>query len=146
MAAANKFDVFVRDLCNGVHAGSFGSASPSDTWKIYLSNAAPSSSADSVKTDLAEISTTGGYQGPQSVGLGRSQSGGVITLTAQDVVFTCETGSPTMPPFQYVVLYNDTPVSPLDPLIVWWDYGQSLSLDSAETFTVDFGASFATIQ
>jgi hypothetical protein len=146
MAAANKFDVFVRDLCNGVHAGSFGSASPSDTWRIYLSNATPSASADSVKTDLAEISRTGGYPGAQSIGLGRSQTDGVITLTATDVVFTCETGSPTMPPFRYTVLYNDTPVSPLDPLIVWWDYGQELVLDSTETFTVDFGATLAAIQ
>jgi hypothetical protein len=29
---------------------------------------------------------------------------------------------------------------------VWWDYGQELALDTAETFTVDFGASLATIQ
>jgi hypothetical protein len=146
MAAANKFDVFVRDLCNGVHAGSFGSASPSDTWKIYLSNATPSASADSVKTDLAEINQTSGYTGAQSIGLGRSQTGGVITLTATDVVFTSAVGSPTMPPFRYTVLFNDTPISPLDPLIVWWDYGQELALDSGETFTVDFGASLATIQ
>jgi hypothetical protein len=144
MAAANKFDCLVRDLCNGVHAGSFGSGSPSDVWRIYLSNATPSASADSVKADLAEIATTGGYPGAQSIGLGRSQSAGVITLTATDVVFTCETGSPTMPPFRYVPLFNDS--APSDPLIVWWDYGQELSLDSAETFTVDMGATLATIQ
>lgn len=145
MAAANKFDCFVRDLCNGVHAGAMGTASPSDVWKLYLSNDTPSASADSVKTDLAEISLTGGYGGGQSIGLGRSQSAGVITLTAQDIVFTAS-GSPSFPAFRYVVLFNDTPVSPVDPLIVWWDYGQSLALDSSETFTVDFGATLATIQ
>jgi hypothetical protein len=144
MASANKFDSFVRDLCNGVHAGSFGSGSPSDVWKIYLTNATPSASADSVKADLAEIATTGGYVGAQSIGLTRSQSGGVITLVAQDVVFTCETGSPTMPPFQHVVLFNDS--APSDPLIVWWEYPISLAMDSGETFTVDYGASLATIQ
>jgi hypothetical protein len=68
MAAANKFDSFVRDLCNGVHAGSFGSASPSDTWKIYLSNATPSASADSVKADLAGIGQIAERRGYHSDG------------------------------------------------------------------------------
>jgi hypothetical protein len=41
-------------------------------------------------------------------------------------------------PFRYAILYNDTPTSPADPLIGWWDYGSSITLASGETFKVDF--------
>jgi hypothetical protein len=43
-------------------------------------------------------------------------------------------------PFQWVPLYNDTPTTPADPLISWWDYGTAISLNgaNAETFTADF--------
>lgn len=146
MAAANKFDQFITDLCDGVHKNGVNTGSPTDLWKVYLANDVPSASADSVKTDLAEITNINGYSGPQSINLGRSKSGGTITLTATDVVITANVGSPQgIGPFRYVVLFNDTPVSPLDPLICWWDYGSALTLQSSETFTIDFGATLATI-
>ena len=59
-------------------------------------------------------------------------------MTAVDVVWTA---SGSMGPFRYVVAYNDTPTSPADPLIEYWDYGSSITLASGETFTADFGAS-----
>ena len=59
------------------------------------------------------------------------------------MVFTAAGGS--IGPFRYAVLYNDTPVSPANPLIGYWDYGSSVTLASGETFTVDFGASLFTI-
>jgi len=40
--------------------------------------------------------------------------------------------------FRYVVLYNDTPTSPADPLIGWYDYGSDLTLLNGETLTIDF--------
>jgi hypothetical protein len=43
------------------------------------------------------------------------------------------------------VLYNDTPTSPADPLIAFWDYGSSVTLASGETLTVDFGANILTV-
>jgi hypothetical protein len=36
------------------------------------------------------------------------------------------------------VVYNDTPTSPADPLVAWFDYGSSITLIDGETFTVDF--------
>jgi hypothetical protein len=40
-------------------------------------------------------------------------------------------------PFRYVVLYNDDPTSPADPLIGWYDYGSDVTLQDTETFTID---------
>jgi hypothetical protein len=46
--------------------------------------------------------------------------------------------------FRYVDLYNDTPTSPADPLIAWWDYGSDVTLASGETFTIDYTTSTFT--
>jgi hypothetical protein len=145
MAAAVKFNNFIVDLTNGVHKNGVNTGSPTDNWAFYLTNTTPDVAADSVKGDLAEISLNGGYGGAQSIALQRSQSGGIITLSGTDVVWTAS-GSPSFPSFRWLVLANLTPVSPLMPLIAYWDYASVLSLESGQTFTADLGASLATIQ
>ena len=59
----------------------------------------------------------------------------VYKLVGNDVVITASGGS--IGPFRYAVLYNDTPTSPADPLIAWWDYGSSTSINNGENLTVD---------
>lgn len=138
MATFNKFQNFVEDLGLGVHNLSTG------VLKIYLSNTAPSASADAVKADLAEIAAGNGYTaGGEDVQNVWSETTGTATLAGTDVTWTASGG--TIGPFQYVVLYNDTPTSPADPLIGWWDYGSAVTLNSGETFTADFGASILTL-
>jgi hypothetical protein len=44
------------------------------------------------------------------------------------------------------VLYNDTPTSPADPLIGWWDYGSSITFGVGEPFTIDFSAVNGALQ
>lgn len=139
MATFNKFQQFAEDSFNAVH--DFRAAG--HTLNVYLSNATPDAAADAVKTDLAEISTGNGYTGPEDIQNDYSESGGTGTLTGTDVVITASGGS--IGPFRYVVLYNDTPTSPADPLIGWWDYGSSITLSDGESFTIDFGASILTI-
>ncbi len=139
MASFNKFEQFVEDLGNKVH-DIFGT---NDTLEIYLSNATPSASADNVKADLAEITNENGYTAPQDTQNDGTQTGGTLTVTGVDVTVTASGG--TVGPFRYVVLQNTTPSSPLDPLIGWWDYGTSITLQDGESFTVDFGASLFTI-
>ena len=111
-----------------------------DTLRFYLSNATPSASADDVKTDLAEITNQNGYTAPVDIQNAYSESAGVGTLTAVDGVVTA-TGA--VGPFQYVPIYDDTHAS--DVLMGWYDYGSPLTLANGETFTVDFGASLATL-
>lgn len=132
MATYNKFQQFIQDLAEKVHNLS------ADQLECYLSNAAPSASADAVKADLAEISTGNGYTGPQDTQNTGAESGGTYTLTGTKIVVTA---SGAIGPFQYVVLQNTTPTSPLDPLIGWWDYGSPISLATGETFSIKFNNS-----
>jgi len=139
MVAYNKFNTFALDLGEGTHQ----LQAAGHQLDNYLSNATPSASLDAVKADLAEITIQNGYGGPTDVQNGYTESGGVGTMTAVDILFTA-TGA-GFGPFQYTVLDNDTPASPLDPLIAWWDYGSAISPTAGETFDIDYGASVLTI-
>lgn len=134
MAAFNKFQGFVGYL--GLGAVNLNT----DTLKVYLTNNAPSASADDVLADLAGITVEHGYD-VADVQNAYSEASGTGTLTATDVVWTAAGGS--FGPFQYVVLYDDTHAN--DILIGWWDYGSAITVNTGETFTVDFGASLATL-
>ena len=140
MKPYNKFQNFVEDLAKGVHQ--FHAAA--HTLKCYLSNATPDAAADSVKTDLAEISAGNGYtSGGHDTQNDLSESGGTASVTGVNITINASGGS--VGPFRYVVLYNDTPTSPADPLIAWWDYGSALTLADGESFTIDFGSSIFTL-
>lgn len=140
MASFQKFQDFVEQLAKGVHQ----LHAAGHTLKVYLSNTAPDAAADAVKADLAEISAGNGYAaGGADIQNDASETGGTLTVTAVDVVFTASGGS--IGPFRYAVIYNDTPTSPADPLVAWYDYGSSITIGDGETFTVDFGASLLTL-
>lgn len=142
MAAFNKFNHFMTDVAAGVHVNALNA--DTDTLKVYLSNTAPNAGTMATKSQLAEISATGSYP----AGGGDTQNAattttGVITVVGTDYTFTASGG--TIGPFQYAVLYNDTPSAPADPLIGWWDYGTPVTLQDGETFKVDFGASMFSL-
>jgi hypothetical protein len=136
MATYNKFEDFVEQLCKGVHQ----LHAAGHTLKAYLSNATPSASADAVKADLAEISAGNGYTaGGEDAQNDMTESGGTATLVGTKIVWTATGGA--IAQFRYAVLYNDTPTSPADPLIAWWDYGSALDLATGETFSLKFNNS-----
>lgn len=129
MATYNKFHDFTEQLIRGTHDFD------AHVFKVYLSNAVPSASADLIKTDLAEITAQNGYPaGGTATTVSVSESGGTTTVSGTEVVFTAAGGS--VGPFQYAVLYNDTATN--DNLIAWWDYGAPVTLNDTETFTVKF--------
>ena len=39
--------------------------------------------------------------------------------------------------WRYVVLYNDTPTSPADPLLGYWDYGADVTITDGNSFQLD---------
>ena len=141
MATFNKFSDFVQQLLLGTHNLDLGGTSTGATvavMKAYLTTAIPSAT-NSVKADVVEMPpgqgnySTGGADITNAV----ARTGGTAIVTAVDVVWT---GTGTgFGPFRYVVLYNDTPTSPADPLVGYYDYGSNVSVGASETFTLDFG-------
>lgn len=99
---------------------------------------------DATVADITQVSNGNGYlTGGEDTQNNSSRTGGTVTETAVDIVWTA-TGA-GFGPFRYVVRYNDTPTSPADPLINYWDYGSAITPAAGETFTLDFGASVSTL-
>lgn len=143
MASFVKLNGFVEHLAEGVH--NLGS----DQLVIALSNTAPGSEGTPptgattacVLANVTQITYTN-LSSRNVTTSSSSQSSGTYALVLNDLVLTA---SGAVGPFQYVYLYNDTPTSPADPLIGYWDYGSALTLANGETFTVDFGANVLTV-
>lgn len=129
MAAFNKFNAFAQDIGRKVDNLN------ADTLKVMLTNVAPVAT-NAVLADLTEIAAGNGYVagGTQSAGNTYAQSGGVGKLVSGNVVFTASGGA--IGPLRYAVLYNSTAAG--GPLIGWWDYGSSISLNGGDTLTVGF--------
>lgn len=134
MAVFNKFNSFVEALSEKVH--NLGS----DTLKIAL---CPTGSApvagNTVLADLTQITYTNLQGDPTSrefTAAASSQTGGLYTLDADNIVLTAS-GGPVQE-FRYVVIYNESATS--DELIGWYDYGSPVNLQDGETFTIQFDA------
>lgn len=128
MATYTKFRPFVEQLAEGVHNFE------THQLKVALTNSAPSVN-NSVLADITEISYTN-CSSRNVTTTSSSQTGGVYKLVCTDLTLTASGG--TVGPFRYVVLYNDTPTSPADPLIAFWDKGESITLQDGEQLLIDF--------
>src|SRR6266576_970501 len=130
MAAYNKYQQFVEDLCRKVHN------LDTDTLRIALTNTAPNAATHSVLADITEIGPGNGYTagGNTATFTSGAQTSGTFKLIVADVTFTASGGS--INTFRYAVLYNSTPGSPLKPLIASFDYGTSITITSGNSFTV----------
>lgn len=139
MATFNKFNQFVEDLAEKVH--NLGS----DTLKVGLTNSAPLAT-NTVWANITEITAGNGYTagGTATTISSSAQTSGTYKLVITDVTFTASGGS--IGPFRYVVLYNDTPTSPADPLIGYYDYGTNVTITDGNSFTTDFSAANGVIQ
>jgi hypothetical protein len=144
MAAWNKLNGFVEHLAQKVHNLN------ADAITVALSNTAPGSEstpptgataacilANVTQVSYANLSTRA------FSGVSATQSAGTLTLAATDLVLTSTGGSTG--PFRYVYVYNDTPTSPADPLIGYWDYGSAITLNTGETLTVDLPGDILTL-
>lgn len=136
MATFTKFNSFVEALSEKVH--NLGS----DQLKIALTNTDPTAAATNYASLTSPLPTTNlsGATPFNVTTSSSSQTSGTYSLVCADLTLTA-TGS--VGPFRYVVLYNDTATS--DELIGYWDYGSSITLASAETFLIDFGATVLTL-
>lgn len=132
-ATFNKFRQFVEDVGKGVHNLATGAL----TIALCATASAPVNT-NAVLADLTQIAYTN-LSSRLCTTTSYLQTAGVAKLLIVDKVLTASGGA--VAAFQYVVLYNDTPTSPADPLIGWYDYGSALVLNDGETFTIDFDGS-----
>jgi len=140
MASFNKFQQFSEDLCKGVH--NFTSDSTCTVTVALTAAANAPIATNSVLANLTQISYTN-LSSRVITGITAEHTTGTVTITADDLVLTASGGS--VGPFRYVVLYNDDPTSPADPLIGWYDIGSDITLADGETLTLDFTTGFATV-
>jgi hypothetical protein len=128
MPSFNKVNAFAENVAEGVH--NLGS----NQLVVALTNVAPSA-ANSVLADITQIAYTN--LSSRNLTISSSlQTGGLYKLLINDITLTSTGGSTG--PFRYIVVYNDTPTSPADPLIGWVDYGSSITLGDGESILVDY--------
>jgi hypothetical protein len=126
MAVFNKFNPFVEAVAEKVH--NLGS----DQLTLALTNTSPTS-ANSVLADITQITYTN-LSTRNLTTSASSQTAGLYKLVVNDITLTSTGGSTG--PFRYLVVYNSTAAG--GPLIGWYDYGSSLTLNSGESLAVDF--------
>jgi hypothetical protein len=131
MATFNKIQDYVEQLNKAKHDWS------AHVFKALLTNSAPVAT-NTVKADLTDITAANGYAagGLTLDTVTLVETSGTAKVTIADEVLTASGG--TIGPFRYVAVYNDTATSPADALVMWYDYGSSITLADGETFTIDF--------
>ena len=134
MATYNKFNLVTQNLASGVIN------TATDTFKIAMCVAASAPVAtNAVLADLTVIAMTN-VTGQTLTSVTSTQSpAGTELFNAADTTILASGGA--IATFRYVVLYDDTPTSPADPLIAWFDYGSDLTLADTESLVITWNAS-----
>lgn len=143
MATFNKVNDFV---VNAVHNMDL----ESDQIVVALSNTAPASETSNPASDgngilgnVTEVSYTN-LSSRNVTTTSSTQTSGTYKLVLTDITLTSSGGATG--PFRYVYIYDDTVTSPADPLIGYYDYGSSLTLNDGDSLTVDFSAANGVVQ
>lgn len=143
MATFNKVNDFV---VNAVHNMDL----ESDQVVVALSNTAPSSESSDPSSDgngilgnVTQIAYTN-LSSRNVTTTSSTQTSGTYKLVLSDITLTSSGGSTG--PFRYVYIYNDTVATPADPLIGYYDYGSSLTLNDGDSLTIDFSAANGVLQ
>lgn len=126
--AFNKFQQFVEDIAHKVHNLS------ADSFVLFLTNTAPAATNE-VLADVTQIDYTNLSSRALTVS-SSLQTSGTYAWTLADITLSASGGA--VGPFRYIGVYNDTPTSPADPLVCWYDYGTEVTLADGESLDVDF--------
>lgn len=116
-----------------------------DTFIIALSNTAPGAEStpptgdgDGVIANITQIAYT--YCSSRTLVLASSaQASGTYTLDFNDITLTASGGA--VGPFRYIYIYDDTPTSPADPLVCYFDYGSAVTLSDGDSMPITINAS-----
>jgi hypothetical protein len=126
-------DILSEDIANKIHDFN------SDTFRWVVSNTAPVLGTTFLLSNITQISSGNGYTqmtdgaGGLSTTVSFSRSGQTTTIATTQVVLTA-TGA--VGPFQYIILVNDTPTSPLNPVVGWVTLTSAITMANADTFTI----------
>ena len=137
MATFNKHNQFVEDLAKGVH-----NLATNQLVVALTTNANAPVATNSILGNLTQIS----YANLSSRNITTSsavQTSGTFKLILTDLVLTASGAVAT---FRWVEIYNDTPTSPADPLICYFDHGSDVTLANGETYTLDFDGTNGLLQ
>ena len=137
MATFNKFQPFVEDLAEAVH-----NLGTNQFVAFLTTNANIPLVTNRLLADITQISYTN-LSSRNITTTSSTQTAGVYKLVLADLVLTASGAVAT---FRHSGVYNDTPTSPADPLVGWWDYGSDVTLANGETFTYDFDATNGVLQ
>jgi hypothetical protein len=141
MATYVKYQSWVEKLADKL-VDIFGTT---DTFKAVIHTDAPVAASDDEVADLTQIGGSNGYTtGGEDIQNDATRSGGTVTFTAVDVVWTASganLGASTTG--RYFSIYDDTATG--DPLMCSFDYGATFTVADGETMTLNFGASLFTL-
>lgn len=141
MATYTKYETFIENLMNKL-IDMFGTT---DTFKVIIHTDAPTVATDNAVSDLTQIGGSNGYTtGGEDIQNDATRTGGTVTMTAVDVVWTASGGNlGASTTGRYFTIYDDTSAG--DNVMCSYDYGATFTVASGETMTVDFGASLLTM-
>ena len=141
MATYTKYETFVENFANKL-IDWFGAT---DTWKAIIHTDAPVVATDNALSDLTEIGGSNGYTtGGSDITFNSTRTGGTVTATATDVVWTASGGNlGASTTGRYFTIYDDTSTG--NNVMCSYDYGATFTVATGETMTLDFGASLATL-
>lgn len=120
-----------------------GAAGPDvdgDTYKAVLTNVAPTKAGTQVLADITQIAGTGGYAPASMAGITWAETGaGTGIWQFSSNAFSWTASGADFATARYVAIYDDTPTSPVDPVVGFADLG-SFVLANGFTLTITPGA------
>jgi hypothetical protein len=113
-----------------------------DSWRLILSNTAPTVATDTTAASATELGTAGGYTagGVVCSVTSAAQTAGVYKLTLAAPVSPTWTASGGGFTFRYVILYNLTNTQ----CIGYWDRGSATVMVAGDTYTPTLDAANGT--
>lgn len=135
MATFTFFDEFAANMIENINLST-------DTFKLALTNGAPTADTDDELADVTQISGVNGYTtgGTALTTVTWAETGagtGIWKFSSDDVTFTASAGD--IATHRYAVLYSDTSTN--DKLVGFVDRGASAVVTSGNSRTWDVGAS-----
>lgn len=130
-----KYQIGTEVLQEAANAGT-------DSWRLILSNTAPTVATDTTAASASELGTAGGYTagGVTCTVTSSAQTAGVFKLTLAAPASPTWTASAGGFTFRYVILYNLTNTQ----CIGYWDRGSATVMAAGDTYTPTLDPSAGT--